>query len=122
MSASTDNFHRQFIEELHSHPACTDFIHDFLELISEDLLVVETRERVRLTSQMLYAKLFRMAKKMQENESYGAIPTTKGSDSNDTELEVEIGNDTELEVETDNACEVATSSICCPNLSTRATF
>ncbi|KAL2128807.1 hypothetical protein VTI74DRAFT_8613 [Chaetomium olivicolor] len=31
----------QFINELHSHPKCTEFFHDFLLLIKENMLIVE---------------------------------------------------------------------------------
>ncbi|KAK4446034.1 kinase-like protein [Podospora aff. communis PSN243] len=104
-----------FIERLHSHPACTDFVHDFLDLISGDLLIIETRETPRFTSQQLYTKLRQIAKKIQEFEAYGALPTPRGkwvgTESSD-------GNG----FNSSNAGEVATSQVCSANFSTRATM
>jgi hypothetical protein len=75
------------------------------------LLIVETRETPRFTSQQLYTKLLQMEKTMLETQSYGTTPTPRGS-----------WDGTEPSIDTINSSEVATSIVCCPNLSTRATF
>ncbi|KAK0642183.1 kinase-like domain-containing protein [Cercophora newfieldiana] len=103
----------EFIKRLHSHPNCTDFVHDFLKLINDELLIIETRDNPRFTSQQLYTELFKMGKKMQESEFYGANPTPEGS-WDGTEQNVGDG--------TNNTGEAATSTICSPKFSTRATL
>ncbi|KAK4186816.1 hypothetical protein QBC35DRAFT_254828 [Podospora australis] len=56
----------QFIKELHSADGCTEFIHEFLVIIEEEMLVVEeagtatTRRRVRSCSRAIAARLEKM--------------------------------------------------------------
>ncbi|KAK4184952.1 hypothetical protein QBC35DRAFT_504866, partial [Podospora australis] len=56
----------QFIKELHSADGCTEFFHEFLVIIEEEMLIVEeagtatTRPRVRSCSQTIAAKLEKM--------------------------------------------------------------
>lgn len=69
-------------------------------LITDELLIVETRERPRFTSQQLCAKLSQMAKKLQEDESYGVAPNPESS-----------GGRTGPTVETDTAAEIVASNI-----------
>jgi serine/threonine protein kinase len=112
---NADSLCSKFIKDLHSHPACTDFVHDFLDLINDDLLTIETREAPRFTSQQLYTKLQQMAVKMQDIEAYGATPTPRG-DWDGTELS--DGNGSNL----DNTSEIVTSGVCVPNFSAMATM
>ncbi|KAH8788008.1 kinase domain-containing protein [Diaporthe sp. PMI_573] len=39
---------KQFIRELHSHPKCSQLIHNFLDLVESSLLVVKTNDRQRI--------------------------------------------------------------------------
>ncbi|KAK0709944.1 hypothetical protein B0T26DRAFT_679290 [Lasiosphaeria miniovina] len=70
----------EFLVELHSHPACKQFIHDFLDLIENGMLVIgdggETGNR-RLTSMLVCAMLTEFERKMQENEAYGLVPVPR---------------------------------------------
>ncbi|KAK0731952.1 hypothetical protein B0H67DRAFT_549614 [Lasiosphaeris hirsuta] len=53
----------KFIAELHSHQKCTDFIHDFLMLIRDELLIVETSKKYRFTSKQICTELNKMERK-----------------------------------------------------------
>ncbi|KAK4104406.1 kinase-like protein [Parathielavia hyrcaniae] len=63
-SAEVKESVHQFIDELHSHPKCTEFIHDFLVLVKEDMLVVEEEMgHRRIRSKDVEQKLSKMLKK-----------------------------------------------------------
>ncbi|KAI0904833.1 kinase-like protein [Ustulina deusta] len=60
------------IRVLHSHPECTEFIHDFLDLISKDLIRI--RDRKRAKCDQIVQKLEAMGKKCENNEDYYTQP------------------------------------------------
>ncbi|KAF4633525.1 hypothetical protein G7Y89_g4594 [Cudoniella acicularis] len=39
---------REWIQNLHTRPRCTQFVHDFLDIISKSMLVVDPNERIRI--------------------------------------------------------------------------
>ncbi|KAI0126787.1 hypothetical protein BJ170DRAFT_596356 [Xylariales sp. AK1849] len=62
----------QMIRGLHAHDAASCFVHDFLDLIQHHLLKVEPTER--MSSQLLYEELHRMAEKCRVDADYAAKP------------------------------------------------
>jgi len=61
----------EFFETLRFHPASTDFVREFVDVIRTELLIVETKERPRLTSLQLLAALWRMERELKANPAYG---------------------------------------------------
>jgi serine/threonine protein kinase len=65
--------HVQFINELYSHESCTKFLRDFLDMVRDDLLVIQTHDREtrgRPTSQEVRKKLGDMLRNCEDDESY----------------------------------------------------
>ncbi|KAH8647682.1 hypothetical protein BX600DRAFT_518110 [Xylariales sp. PMI_506] len=63
----------EFIEKLHAHPDCTEFLHEFLNLIQHDMLIVEScnpQERVRISCVDVHCKLETMHHKALHNPEY----------------------------------------------------
>lgn len=60
----------QFIDDLHRHPKCTDFIHDFLNMIKEKMLVVESSERK--SCEVIWRCLDEMAQNCIRDADYAA--------------------------------------------------
>ncbi|KAI0448673.1 kinase-like protein [Xylaria acuta] len=60
------------INALHSHPECTNLIHDFLDVISEDLIRIRHRRRAKCDR--IVQKLEAMEKRCSENEAYYTQP------------------------------------------------
>lgn len=63
---------KDWINDLHEMPRCSAFVHDFLNLISERLLVVETHDRARIAQ--LNTDLARMKQKGEKRSSYLTAP------------------------------------------------
>jgi serine/threonine protein kinase len=63
----------RWIKNLHRAPRCTPFVHEFLDLISNDMLVVEASERIKCGA--LNNKLADMRHKMDEDPEYLTHPT-----------------------------------------------
>jgi len=69
------------MQVLHSHESCSDFIHDFLNLIRTDMLVVElphhaeSRAPGRGGVEEVWRKLRRYCKKMDASPDYCITPT-----------------------------------------------
>jgi len=61
---------QQFIKELHANPACSDYMHDFLDVIEEYMLVVDTTRRG--TSRRVHAILNDLIEKCEKDEQYAA--------------------------------------------------
>ncbi|KAK4443012.1 putative Serine/threonine-protein kinase [Podospora aff. communis PSN243] len=75
----------QFISRLHHDSRCTDFVHDFLELIQTKLLLVKQNnpyKRDRIDALQLHVCLTKMTQECQRNEDYCCKPTP-GSRSRD---------------------------------------
>ncbi|KAK3335916.1 kinase-like domain-containing protein [Cercophora scortea] len=70
----TDKYHRlKFIERLYSMDNCTKFIHEFLDLVKDGMLVVKKNDpqrRDRLTIQEVHVKLHRMVEKCDKDTAY----------------------------------------------------
>jgi hypothetical protein len=58
----------QKIAELHGSERCTQFFHELLWLIEEEMIVVRARDRI--SAQILKRKLDRMVKGPQETDYY----------------------------------------------------
>ncbi|KAI0199921.1 kinase-like domain-containing protein [Astrocystis sublimbata] len=58
----------EFIDEAHSNPRCTQYLHDFLDIIEGEMLVVEPKERIKCRS--LHHTLNTMFEKCQSGEDY----------------------------------------------------
>jgi serine/threonine protein kinase len=58
----------EWIKDLHEKPRCSDFIHDFLDLVSKEMLVVEASRRIHCGP--LNDRLLKMLKKAKENSLY----------------------------------------------------
>ncbi|KAI1123388.1 kinase-like domain-containing protein [Nemania abortiva] len=59
---------KQHIRALHNHPECTDLIHDFLDVISEDLIRIRCDERAKCYE--VVRKLEAMKENVLEDEAY----------------------------------------------------
>lgn len=64
----------QFITYLHSHQDCTDFIHDFLDLIEEEMIIVESDRKRRSTSEQVRDTLTNLEKSCNESNAYATSP------------------------------------------------
>jgi len=60
------------MSELHRDGKCTQYFHDLLYLIEEDMMVLRAQDRV--TSRGLSQKLREMDWKVQQDESYSRTP------------------------------------------------
>ena len=64
---------QEWIKDLHEKPRCSDCIHDFLTLISKDLLVIEPG--LRIPCGKLVENFCAMIKRASENSSYLTVGT-----------------------------------------------
>jgi hypothetical protein len=86
----------QFMERLHGHKSCTEFLHDFINMIKFDMLIVKSNnpeERGRITSDQVNAKLTAMVKQSEdpkEGPDYVCKPAPWCSLSQNSEDVVEI--------------------------------
>ena len=65
----------QRIANLHRHPGCTDFIHDLLYLIEEQMIVAISESTNRITSARLYDTVHRMNLRMDRDHRYYQTPS-----------------------------------------------
>ncbi|KAL9616669.1 MAG: hypothetical protein Q9160_008492 [Pyrenula sp. 1 TL-2023] len=66
-----------FIDKAHSHPACTEFLHEFLNMIQYDMLLVETsglEKGKRIECGKLHQKLDEMCRKCGNSRGYAMTP------------------------------------------------
>ncbi|KAI1112577.1 kinase-like protein [Nemania sp. NC0429] len=63
---------RRHIDELHGHPECTGLIHDFLALISEDLMRVRAKKRAKCNQ--IVKRLELMKSKCEDTQDYYTKP------------------------------------------------
>jgi serine/threonine protein kinase len=59
---------KEWIEDLHKKPRCSDFIHEFLELIAGEMLVVDPHNRIHCGN--LSERFSKMVLKAEENSNY----------------------------------------------------
>ncbi|KAI1214229.1 kinase-like domain-containing protein [Annulohypoxylon truncatum] len=71
----------KWFAELHRHDRCTDFVHEFLELIQQRMLIVETQSEKRARTHDLVASLKTLRDKALRDERYclGANPYDRPS-------------------------------------------
>jgi hypothetical protein len=62
----------QFIDELHEHHKCTLFLHDLLDMIQHNMLVIKSNERKPCAG--IYAALDEMLRKCQDDKDYATSP------------------------------------------------
>jgi serine/threonine protein kinase len=62
----------KWIEKLHRAPRCTQFVHEFLDLISSEMLLVEASERIKCGA--LNTKLADMQRKVDNDPEYPTHP------------------------------------------------
>jgi hypothetical protein len=68
---------RQFLKELHLHKSCTEYLHDFLEIIQSEILVVESndpRDKTRISCANLNENLMDKLKMSESNPDYISKP------------------------------------------------
>jgi hypothetical protein len=65
----------QWITRLRGHDRCSRVIHDLLDIIENELLVVDVHERI--TSTMLLAKLQNLAARAEADKAYLLSPTPR---------------------------------------------
>jgi hypothetical protein len=58
------------IDNLHNHPNCTDYIHELLEIIEKDMMIVLSVDRERKRSPELLKKLDHMNQKCKDDVDY----------------------------------------------------
>lgn len=80
-SVSANNGH-QWLDELHAANRCSGFLHDFLRLIEDGMLVVD--DKARYNSETVARSLLRMEQKCGEDSSYYRSATTSQIDINTT--------------------------------------
>jgi serine/threonine protein kinase len=59
---------KEWIEDLHGKPQCSDFIHEFLDLIAGEMLVVDPHERIHCGN--LSERFSKMVHKAEGNSNY----------------------------------------------------
>ncbi|KAI9162754.1 Cyclin-dependent kinase E-1 [Paramyrothecium foliicola] len=70
----------KFIRDLHSHQKCSDFVHDFLNLIEDKMLIIEEvheAKMTRSTSSQIQKLLQNMYEKCLKDKDYAKRPTPK---------------------------------------------
>jgi hypothetical protein len=95
----------QFIERLHAHESCSEFLHEFINMITLDMLIVKSNnpdEPGRITSDQVNAKLTAMVKQSEDPKKgpdYVCKPAPWSNPAQNSEDVVEIDI-------TDSAAEV----------------
>ncbi|KAI1277693.1 hypothetical protein F5Y07DRAFT_398246 [Xylaria sp. FL0933] len=85
-----------FFDELHEHVNCTEYIHDFLDLIRDSMLVLETddtSESNRILAAHLFSQLNRFEERCRDEEMYATERQkrkAKPLDARKTYVEIEI--------------------------------
>jgi serine/threonine protein kinase len=67
-TAATSLIRKQWIDQLHTHPNCSQYLHDFLDYIESSLLRVEIEERA--PCEQVVAKLHSMYEKCKADSAY----------------------------------------------------
>ncbi|KAK3374515.1 kinase-like domain-containing protein [Lasiosphaeria ovina] len=73
----------QCFRELHAHKDCTAYLHDFLDLIQERMIIVQSKDKdptksiLRIRSQGLRTKLMKLRDQCREDKSYYTVPTSR---------------------------------------------
>ncbi|KAI1121967.1 hypothetical protein F5Y10DRAFT_287650 [Nemania abortiva] len=67
------------IDDFHSHPRCTQYVHEFLHLIQHSMLVIDPAERMECRH--LYKRLNSMFEKCQSSEEYATKVVPKSGTS-----------------------------------------
>ncbi|KUI69218.1 hypothetical protein VM1G_05517 [Cytospora mali] len=68
----------QFILDLHAHQACTEYFHEFLNLISQEMLIIKSpnpSERGRVGIEQVSSRLFSMLVELRKHTDYASKPT-----------------------------------------------
>ena len=68
---------RQFISELHSHKSCTEFLHEFLDIIQLDMMIIKTRDRGRINCGELHQRLLDMVQHCECDADYASKPAPR---------------------------------------------
>jgi hypothetical protein len=74
--------------QLHEHKSCTEFIHEFINMIRIDMLVVKSEdpfEKGRISSEKVHGQLAKMLEQCKEKEGYACKPTVWKPDDSVTE-------------------------------------
>jgi hypothetical protein len=58
------------INDLHRHPNCTNYVHDLLNMIEDDMLIVISTDQPRGTSPALFQRLSDMNQRCNEEAGY----------------------------------------------------
>lgn len=78
------NFFKFIKVYLHGHQACTQYLHDFLDLIEKEMLLIETDDansNKRIECGRLLYKLESMRDKCVNNPGYALTPTPRKEES-----------------------------------------
>ena len=67
------------MQSLHNHPGCTRYLHDLLDIIHDDMIVVLSQKKCRIRSESLLAKIQDLDKKITE-PAYGQEPCPERRD------------------------------------------
>lgn len=67
----------QFIFSLHSHKLCTEFLHEFLELIRRDMIVVKPKHKGRINCGELHQRLLDMVDRCKNDTDYASMPVPR---------------------------------------------
>ncbi|ROV94109.1 hypothetical protein VPNG_09347 [Cytospora leucostoma] len=92
----TDTFFEIFILDLHAHRACTEYFHEFLDLIAEEMLIVKSpnpEEGGRVSIARAHAKLDKMLKKCRVDTVYASKPAPwprRKGDYQDEAVEIDV--------------------------------
>jgi len=77
---------QQWIAGLHNHEACTDLIHDFLDLIQREMIIVESADGKRATCDRVRNRLREIERKCQSSVAYYTKATQRAlPDENEDE-------------------------------------
>ena len=71
----------QFISELHSSESCTGYLHEFLDLIQKDMMIVKPNDKKdtpgRITCMQLHPRLLRMLQRCKSDKKYASTPAPR---------------------------------------------
>ncbi|KAI1456406.1 kinase-like protein [Annulohypoxylon moriforme] len=75
---------KKWFDKLHGHNQCAQFVHEFLILIENEMLIVETNEKKRARTDVLLKELQGFADKCRQDDRYclRGIPTTRDPTAN----------------------------------------
>jgi len=86
------------MQYLHAHECCTEFLHDFINMIQLDMLIIKPnnpKERGRITCEEVHVKLAGFLKKFNDPDYvFKPAPWSNRSQTSDEVVQIDITDST----------------------------